>query len=694
MNRVNALALALLLAATPAAARVQALFVGIDAYPRGADLPRPLKGAVNDVRMIKRALAVTRDLKLDPLLLKDQAGQDCRASNTVSTTLINGCATRAAILAALDSRIAGAAPGDHVLFYYAGHGALTSTTGADTQAGRSSMLVAVDSLGPDGADGILDVELRDRLAAATARGVSVVTIFDACNSGTATRDVRPDSGSRGLGAVRRPDRAQMRPLPPAAPAVLPAPRDDAYLVHMAAAGDDAIAVELAFPDKSAVPPVHGVFSRALDVALRRGAKRSYRAIMADVRAVMSQMGAADAQPIAGDRPLARADWPRPTPDSTTGRQLAAQRAAGEGPLDRGFLGSAPERPVLPVTIAADGATAMLAQGELANVTEGSTYHLFAGSAPGRGARRLTTGVVSRVQAQSAELRLSPAIAARDRAAGAFSAEEIDHRDAPARVRVGLVGNCPVLADSIRKTLATVPAVVLDPDTPTMRLVMAADCAGPLQVQTPQQAVITTIAPGPLLTRQLVVVVRAAARVSGLLALANNGFDDYVEAMWFTGCAEPPCDPMQGGDVVQARVGDGFGIGLEARQPFHAYAFLIDETTLRVTPLGVPENAEDSLWVPRGERAGDVRGKARVLFDGRFQAKGRGKLLLLLSPQPLRAQAWSQAGVRSTDMVGWTALEQALADAGAGTRSVGTPRAADWAGRIISFDIAPALEVSR
>ena len=52
---------------------------------------------------------------------------------------------------------------------------------------------------------ILDNELRILIDSARARGINVVTIFDSCNSGTATRDPTFDSGmirNRGAPALR------------------------------------------------------------------------------------------------------------------------------------------------------------------------------------------------------------------------------------------------------------------------------------------------------------------------------------------------------------------------------------------------------------------------------------------------------------------------------------------------------------
>ena len=66
---------------------------------------------------IKAALRSGYGLDLD----EGKAGE-CSSANAISITLTDGCATRRAILDALDDRIAASSAGDTLLFYFAGHG--------------------------------------------------------------------------------------------------------------------------------------------------------------------------------------------------------------------------------------------------------------------------------------------------------------------------------------------------------------------------------------------------------------------------------------------------------------------------------------------------------------------------------------------------------------------------------------------
>jgi Caspase domain len=163
------LLLALALAsATPGAATIRALFVGIDNYAvraGDADPPAQLRGPVNDVTIIKAALARHYGIDVRPA---PPAG-DCQARSASAITLINQCASRAALLAALDAQIAAAASGDLILFYFAGHGSFFADAGRSAgQERRNSTLLPHDARAGSPGD-IYDVELRDRLYTANAR---------------------------------------------------------------------------------------------------------------------------------------------------------------------------------------------------------------------------------------------------------------------------------------------------------------------------------------------------------------------------------------------------------------------------------------------------------------------------------------------------------------------------------------------
>ena len=131
-------------AATPR--KIYALFVGIDKYRfsrteiPGADFS-DLKGAVGDTL---RFQAVMGDLYAVAPGKPDTDG--CDPGTGDSTTLLNACATRARILAALDAQIAARKPGDTLLFYFAGHGSRFLLRGATAVRAEWSWLATCFNL--------------------------------------------------------------------------------------------------------------------------------------------------------------------------------------------------------------------------------------------------------------------------------------------------------------------------------------------------------------------------------------------------------------------------------------------------------------------------------------------------------------------------------------------------------------------
>lgn len=205
---------------------LHALYVGVADYKYGTPEGefRDLEGAPSDIATIRAAL-------------------EKRAGFSSVTVLRDAEAGREAILAALDAFASGAkgAPGETLVFYYTGHGARAVDMSGSQADSFHSTLVPWDARGPEvtrrGESGdILDVELRERFDAITARGMNVVTIFDSCNSGTATRahgrsKSAPDARVRASSVTRSP----------------PVPGSDGtisgYRVHFAAAVDNSEAFE-------------------------------------------------------------------------------------------------------------------------------------------------------------------------------------------------------------------------------------------------------------------------------------------------------------------------------------------------------------------------------------------------------------------------------------------------------------------
>ncbi len=163
------MATGLLCAATaPAAAAVYGLVVGIDDYIGTAN---DLNGAVNDARDIASALK--------------------KAGAARIVTLVDGQATKRAIAENWSSLLAGAAPGDTIVFSYAGHGGQEpeppGRNGEADGKNENFLLAGYTPNGPGTAERIVDDEIYEWLLAADQKGVKVVLVADSCHSGTMNR---------------------------------------------------------------------------------------------------------------------------------------------------------------------------------------------------------------------------------------------------------------------------------------------------------------------------------------------------------------------------------------------------------------------------------------------------------------------------------------------------------------------------
>jgi len=139
----------------------RALCVGINDYPvRGADL----KGCVNDAR----AWAA---------LLRDHYG----FAETDITILLDRQATRAGILGALDTLLAGATRGDVIVFTNSSHG--TYVADEDGDETRYDEAICPWDMKQHL---IVDDELRTRFAK-LPKGVRLTVVSDSCFSGSVTR---------------------------------------------------------------------------------------------------------------------------------------------------------------------------------------------------------------------------------------------------------------------------------------------------------------------------------------------------------------------------------------------------------------------------------------------------------------------------------------------------------------------------
>lgn len=148
----------------------RALVIGAEAYPEELGWT-PLRGPVPDARAMADALVERGGFERGDVRL-----------------LLDGEATRAGILAALDELIARATPGDLLFVSFAGHGSQVLDLDGDELDGLDETIVPIDPVDADGKrQDIRDDEIADFIRRANAVTDDVVLVFDCCNSGTNVR---------------------------------------------------------------------------------------------------------------------------------------------------------------------------------------------------------------------------------------------------------------------------------------------------------------------------------------------------------------------------------------------------------------------------------------------------------------------------------------------------------------------------
>ena len=161
--------------ASPAAAGVYGLVVGIDSYATQRDL----RGAVNDARDIADALRRTPDVVEVVELIDDMADKE-------------------AITTAWQRLLSRAGPGDTLVLTFSGHGQqepdFNGDEAADGADDRHDEAFLLGGFGAQDAasrsERILDDELESWFAEASRKDVQIVFLADSCYSGTMTRQAR------------------------------------------------------------------------------------------------------------------------------------------------------------------------------------------------------------------------------------------------------------------------------------------------------------------------------------------------------------------------------------------------------------------------------------------------------------------------------------------------------------------------
>ena len=169
-----------------------------------AGTARELRGCVDDARCVKDVLLSRYGYAPEHVrLLADAPGTDP-----------DFAPTGANLRASLAWLVAGARPGDRLVFFYSGHGeSLPDAEGAGEGAGGADEADGADealSL-PDGTC-VRDDELRERLFARVPPGVKLAAIFDCCHSGTVA-DLRYSFRPAPAPAAGAPGRLEMAEEP-------------------------------------------------------------------------------------------------------------------------------------------------------------------------------------------------------------------------------------------------------------------------------------------------------------------------------------------------------------------------------------------------------------------------------------------------------------------------------------------------
>jgi hypothetical protein len=310
----------------------RALLIGIDAYPHVL----PLNGCVNDVQLMRSVLVDTFGFPADQVSL-----------------LVNDQATRAGILSAFDALVSATGPDDIVVFHFSGHGSQIADREGDEPSGFDSTIVPFDATRPVGdAPDITDDEIHLRIEALAQKTGFITLIFDACHSGTITRD---DFGERARSIA-----ADTRPASELPPSPIPADRQqrlrtagasgwmplaDQYVL-IAGCRDEERSYEYRPPEGGGTV-VHGALTYFLSQQLRRAsATSSYRDVFERAAALVNAVN-------------------------------NPQHPQMEGRIDRAVFGVTDFEPATFVRILErDGDAVLLAAGAAHGMTVGSTYNVF------------------------------------------------------------------------------------------------------------------------------------------------------------------------------------------------------------------------------------------------------------------------------------------------------------------------------
>ena len=634
---------------TPDTRHLHALIVGIDRY-QYSDAHQPgavfsdLRGAVGDAVRFKQALGELYGVDVDT-----PARDGCDSSNAATTTLTDGCATRARIIEALEQRIATLHAGDTLLFYFAGHGSrYRDDTARDQDTGYNGTILPTDARNPDGSPGdIFDVELKALKDRAIAKGLFFVSVFDSCNSATATRD--------GAAGQSRSAPALNGAPPPAAVSASASPNSDGYWVHMAAAQDGEEAQETG---GGSVGTRAGVFTSALLDTLRMPGMRdaTFGDLIQEVRLRVATRG------------------------------HAAQTPSAEGALSAA-LGARARTAVL-FDVEQSGGVPVLQAGATSGMTRGSRFALYASQADAIARRaRVANASLIRIDPSTATLAFdaAPASALPKR----LVAEQVAHFLPADALTVANDLPAGSVRDAVDAALRATGFATADA-TGATRLVAVDDDPAAIALRADDGTLLATLGrtDDPGFGDRLADALRKIARVQQLLALRTTGgtgsdADPFPIAACIAADGYRPtaCPPLQGGGV--RRIGPGKRITAtvinRGTRPAYVYVLAIDPHNAVAVVLPKPGEFDRALPPNQPYRRSGMR----------FDAPGAYRFVVLASATPVRADAFAQAGTGSRDLAACISpLERLLCASSEGRRDAGVTAIGDWSAQVATVLALP------
>ncbi|HEV7233435.1 MAG TPA: hypothetical protein VGN36_04255, partial [Sphingorhabdus sp.] len=478
---------------------------------------------------------------------------------------------------------------------------------------------------------ILDKELRAVKERAMAKGVNFVTVFDSCNSGTATRD-----GAAGQ-SRNVPPLAAKPPERPAGPA--PAGPGGGYWVHLAAAQDGEQAQEV-----GAIGKREGVFTSALIETMRGSRYATFGDLIREVQVKVAARGHVSQNPVA------------------------------EGALKASFV-AAPGQATTYV-VEAVGGQVKLKAGSLSGITIGSTFALYDSEAdalrPGAIAR--ANAVVSTVDDYSADLTIQTPLA--QPFGPRLSAIKTRHAFGDARLEVANRMDNPNEKKAVDRAIVGTKIANMG-ESSQVQIAPVAGKAGQAQLLasdgTPIGDLGAVEAPDFVgrLTRKLEKVLRVQMLLALRTAPESAGLAFCIDDSDYPATAAA-CPPLERGNMRVLGKDAKTLVTVEniANKPRYLYVLGIDPAFGVALIIPAPGGVDSKVAQSQAHRVPND--------PVALTSKGIYRFVTLATEERIDAAAFEQDGTRTRSGTACqSALEKLICDVSRGSRDPAAPKVGNW-----------------